>query len=99
MEDQSARGVFATSNGQKYVAQLSKHWSHKPGAVINKQASAITFENGNSVSFEILPDQLGVIVLTPEEDDLTHWQSVVESHLKRVAFREDFKLKWHKDAT
>ena len=94
MTDQFARGVFATSNGQRYVTQLSKHWSHKPGTVINEQTSTITFENGNSVAFDILPDQLGVVAHTPADGDLTHWQSVVETHLKRFAFREDFNLKW-----
>ena len=95
MADQSAHGVFVTPNGQKYVAQLRKHWLHKPGTVIDEAVNTITFENGNSVAFDIAPEQLTVIANTPEGGDLGHWQNVVEDHLKRFAFREDFKFAWH----
>ena len=83
-----------TPNGQKYVAQLGKHWSHKPGTVIDGENDTITFENGCRVAFDITPDQLCVVASTPEGVDLAHWQSVIEDHLKRFAFREEFKLEW-----
>ena len=94
MVQQSARAVVSTQNGQKYVTQLCKHWSHKAGTTIDEAQGTIVFENGNHVAFGVAPNQLTVIASTPSDGDLVHWQNVVENHLKRFAFREEFSLVW-----
>lgn len=94
MSSTHAKGSMKTPNGQKYVLQLFKHWSHKPGAVIDDAKGTIAFEGGNGIIFDVQSECLNIDAHIGAEGDLEHWKSVVESHLKRFAFREEFDLVW-----
>ena len=94
MADKIATGSLTTLNAQKYINQLCKHWSHKAGAMIDETAGKIAFDTGNHLDLEPSPDRLEILASTDSDGDLEHWKTVVEAHLKRFAFREDFDLKW-----
>ena len=82
-------GTFPTPNGSKYLQQLCKHFAHKievqhdetsgtvhlPFAV----AQLVADDSGLSVRFELAHLQ-----------DVERAQSVIDKHLARFAFREDF---------
>ena len=94
MADRTARSVFRTKNGAKYIAQLGKHWAHKPGTTVDETLGTINFQNGNKVAFDLASDQLTVIASTPADGDIDRWKDVVENHLMRFAFREKSDLSW-----
>ena len=83
-----------TTNGEKYVLQLFKHWSYKPGATLDESQRAIVFEGGNRVVFDVQGDSLDVNANVGPTGDLEHCKTEVESHLKRFAFRENVQLVW-----
>ncbi|WP_319826531.1 4-hydroxy-2-oxoheptanedioate aldolase [Thalassovita sp.] len=94
LPDQVATGRAATANGSKYLQQLCKHWAHKAKAEFDAAKGTIVFEGGNGL--EMVADETGLQVTASvgPRGDLARWQDVVEKHLKRFAFREDFQLDW-----
>lgn len=87
-------GTYETPHGSKYLQQLCKHFAHKIDVSFNETEGTCGFqmgpaylsanESGLSVRFE-LKDQAGVA-------DAKH---VIDAHLERFAFREDFTgLAW-----
>ena len=94
MQSSHATGHFKTVNGQKYVMQLSKHWAHKPGTVIDADAGTIDFDGGFGLAFLVEPEVLSLKAHIATGGDLEHWKGIVESHLMRFAFREDAVLEW-----
>ena len=94
MLEKSAHGRLSTTSGRRYMLQLFKHWSHKPGTVIDEDQGTIAFEAGNRLTFTVGENALSMVATVGQGADLAHWQGVVETHLKRFAFREEFDLVW-----
>ena len=94
-----AHGRAATGSASRYLQQLCKHWSHKATSEFDATHGTITFENGKRVEMTSTEGLLKVVVSVPEGDDLEQWKTVIDQHLTRFAFREEFDLEWQVDAT
>ncbi|AJE45537.1 DUF2218 domain-containing protein [Celeribacter indicus] len=86
----SSTGRFQTENAQKYLTQLAKHFGHKLDVK----------EEGNTAHFPLPvgpatgvahPDALVFDVTAEDEEGLVRAKAIVDNHLERFAFREEFK--------
>lgn len=94
LPDQTTTGTANTNAASKYLQQLCKHWSHKAEATFDETQGAITFDTGDRLTMAATPDQLEVLATTGPRGDIERWKGVIEAHLGRFAFREDFVLVW-----
>ncbi|MGH1416423.1 MAG: aldolase/citrate lyase family protein [Pelagimonas sp.] len=94
LPDQTATGNAKTEAASKYLQQLCKHWSHKAETQFDAATGQITFANGNRIEMTATSDALNVVATTGPRGDLMRWRRVIEQHLTRFAFREDFELQW-----
>ncbi|GLS32880.1 hypothetical protein SAMN04488498_10884 [Mesorhizobium albiziae] len=82
-----ATGHFATEHGQKYLAQLCKHFSHKIEVEYSERHGECRFEIGTAV-LDAEPGALAIKVAAEDAERLHQVKAVVEDHLVRFAFRE-----------
>lgn len=90
----SVTGLFETPNAQKYLTQLCKHFGHKIPTRIEGNQGWITFEAGE---VELFADdtQLKAVLSPASEEGRTRLPTVIDNHLKRFAFREEFEaMSW-----
>lgn len=85
----TATGRFDTPNGSKYLQQLCKHFAHKVPASHTDTEGRVEFSIGLA---EMRADETGLTVTVTGDSDenLGHLKEVIDSHLKRFAFREEF---------
>lgn len=93
-DEQLARGRSQTASGSRYLQQLCKHWSHKAAVEFDPTQGSVSFESGNRVELRAGDDALEILVAAPPDGDLDQWKVVVEKHLVRFAFREEFTIEW-----
>ena len=94
LPDQSVTGVAQTSAGSKYLQQLCKHWSHKAEVFFDDTQGSVAFASGNAVTLTADENSLTISAATGPRGDLARWQEVIEAHLARFAFREEFSIDW-----
>jgi hypothetical protein len=88
--------TIVTENGGRYISQLCKHFGHKVPATLGEREGQITFEAGE-VHLRASPATLMILADAAEADGLARLEGVVESHLKRFAFREpDLAVEWRR---
>ncbi|OCP00456.1 MULTISPECIES: DUF2218 domain-containing protein [unclassified Ensifer] len=85
---QEATTHFATEEGQKYLAQLCKHFAHKIDVEQAGDRAELRFSCGTGY-LHATPDGLNIRARSPDDADLDDTKSVIESHLLRFAFREE----------
>ncbi|WP_204115219.1 DUF2218 domain-containing protein [Shimia biformata] len=87
---QELTGTFATPNGSKYLQQLCKHFSHKINVEYSETEGVCSFPMGQAF---LSADADGLTVRFELEDAETvdRARSVIDSHLARFAFRENFE--------
>ena len=86
--------TIVTENGQRYMAQLCKHFAHRVPAILGEREGKISFDSGE-VHLRASPATLMIRAEAGAKDALTRLEGVVESHLKRFAFREpDLAVEW-----
>lgn len=88
-------GTFSTPNGGKYIRQLCKHFAHKIETGTREAENGGTegelhFEMGTAY-MSADPQRLTVRFELENDDALAAAQHVIDGHLERFAFREDFK--------
>jgi len=83
-------GHFATPNGSKYLQQLCKHFGHKIDVEFTENEGTATFAFGAA---KLTSDESGLTIRfeLKDADTLPAAKGVIDSHLERFAFREDFK--------
>ncbi len=83
-------GTFATPNGSKYLQQLCKHFAHKIEVSHSDTEGTCNFPMGQAL---LSADDAGLTVrfALKDQDAVTPARNVIDSHLERFAFREDFK--------
>lgn len=88
MSDQkpSDTGVFRTPNASKYLQQLCKHFGHKAPVEISADTGRVELSIGVA---EMLADA-ETLTVTVTGDDLPRLREVIDKHLARFAFREEF---------
>ncbi|MES0826885.1 aldolase/citrate lyase family protein [Ruegeria sp. SCP11] len=94
LPDQSASGVVQTAAASKYLQQLCKHWSHKAEVSFDPTQGSVSFPGGNRVALTADDNSLTVTATTGPRGNLAKWQEVIETHLVRFAFRENFQINW-----
>ncbi len=90
MQEQSqAVGRFDSRNARKYMTQLCKHFGHKVPSSVDGDSGQVIFAIGKA---EMAADDtnLTVILTGADAEALTQMQHIIDDHLKRFAFREDF---------
>ena len=92
MQDRiETRGHFATQNAAKYLAQLCKHFGHKVPSEVSEDGRRgdVRFAMGEA---ELSADEVGLtaILRGADRDAVDRMRPIIDDHLKRFAFREDF---------
>lgn len=82
-------GQFLTPNGQKYLVQLCKHFGHKVPVEQVGDDGTIRFAMGEAHLTATETALLAKLVGATEEAAVQLGQ-IIDDHLKRFAFREDF---------
>ena len=94
LPDQTVSGTAKTDAASKYLQQLCKHWSHKAETSFDADKGQVSFPGGDRVDMTASADSLSITATTGPRGDLAQWQQVIEAHLVRFAFREEFKIDW-----
>lgn len=88
-----------TAHAHRYLVQLCKHFGHRAPAAFDARNGHIRFEAGE-VRLRSAPETLMVIAEAAEPEGLERLEKVVESHLKRFAFREpELAVDWSRPRT
>jgi hypothetical protein len=86
--------TIVTDSSHRYMSQLCKHFGHRVPTVLGEREGRITFEAGE-VHLRASPATLMIRLEAAEPEGVARLESVVESHLKRFAFREpDLAVAW-----
>lgn len=83
-------GIFRTESGSKYLQQLCKHFGHKLPSEFTPEKGYIEFGFGRvnlTADSRALNVQIDLVDDTPPGTA----QNVIDRHLERFAFREEFK--------
>jgi hypothetical protein len=83
-----------TGHANRYLQQLSKHWSHKFAVEFDPHHSQIDFGDGRKVDLKATDAALDIEVTSTDESKLPQLQEVVAVHIKRFAFREELDFNW-----
>ncbi|WP_312161315.1 DUF2218 domain-containing protein [Phenylobacterium sp.] len=87
-----------TANAGRYMVQLCKHFGHKVPAEWNDHEGKITFEMGEA-ALRAAPETLMLVAQAGDLESLSRLEKVMDSHLKRFAFREpDMAVEWRRGA-
>lgn len=86
----SLTGYFATPNGSKYLQQLCRHFAHKIDATCSETEGRCAFDLGVA---HLNADDKGLTVRFDLQDPkhIDGAKGVIDSHLVRFAFRENFE--------
>ncbi|MBB94133.1 MAG: 2,4-dihydroxyhept-2-ene-1,7-dioic acid aldolase [Rhodobacteraceae bacterium] len=82
-------GVFATPNASRYLQQLCKHFAHKVAVDYDDNTGRADLPPGPAV-MTATPKDLTVVVEAVDEDGIALARHIIDDHLTRFAFREDF---------
>lgn len=83
-------GRFSTSNASGYLQQLCKHFAHKFEVRHDPAAGEIALPPG-PVRLRANEIELTIEVAAADEAGLETARRIIESHLARFAFREEFQ--------
>lgn len=86
----SSVGCFPTSHASNYLQQLCKHFAHKVEVTFDESSAKAALPPGPC---EMWADrsELRIEVSAKDAEGLQAAQRIVDSHLVRFAFREEFK--------
>lgn len=83
-----------TTDPQRIMKRLSKHWAHKLDVVLEDNRSTITLPMGECLL--ICHEQILEVQLTANTDeDLTTLKNVVADHLERMAKPEELNIQFN----
>ncbi|MBO9409612.1 DUF2218 domain-containing protein [Shimia sp. R9_1] len=87
-------GRFETLHARKYLQQLGKHFAHKVEVSFSETYCCVSFPFGQA-TISASETALDVSLSGETEEALSRGRLVIDSHLKRFAFREAFEeMKW-----
>jgi len=85
---------IATANARRYMIQLCKHFGHKRPTTYDDVSGSVGFDMGEA-KMSAEPDALVIAASGPDASSAARVAEVMESHLKRFAFREpDLVVGW-----
>lgn len=87
---------WQTENGAKYLVQLCKHFAHKIEVEYSQTHGECRFSCGTAL-LDADDRGLRMQAKSPDLDQLTETEQVIERHLVRFAFRENLEtLDWQR---
>ncbi|MCT4557130.1 MAG: DUF2218 domain-containing protein [Pelagimonas sp.] len=87
-------GVFKTPHAGKYIQQLCKHFAHKVPVEFDATKGHADLPTGPAKMIA-LKDALRIEITGKDQAALVRARFIIDSHLERFAFREDFKtMRW-----
>jgi hypothetical protein len=92
-----AQARIATTQGQRTMTQLCKHWGHKFPVSYDATQGSIELPAG-TCRLEVGADALSIRIEAKEASSLPRLEQVVEEHIKRFAFREQLAFDWTRSA-
>ena len=84
------RGRFRTPHASRYLQQLCKHFAHKVEASFDATSGVIALPSG-PVRLTAQEGELVATVTAPDAEGLARSRGIIDRHLERFAFREDFR--------
>lgn len=88
--------TIRTEHAQRYMTQLCKHFAHRVPATVEGREGRIHFEMGEA-ALRASPDSLLLVGEAADPEGLARLEQVIESHLKRFAFREpELAVDWRR---
>jgi len=94
----TSTGRFDTPNAQKYLQQLCKHFAHKVEVQFDAARGTIALGMGPA-TLHATDGALTAEVTAPTPEELDHARQIIDNHLARFAFREEFEaMAWQLDA-
>ncbi|KIC20021.1 DUF2218 domain-containing protein [Leisingera sp. ANG-Vp] len=92
------QGRFETPNAEKYLQQLCKHFSHKVDVQFDTRQGTIALGTGPA-ALHAADGVLAAEISAPDAAELNHARQIIDTHLARFAFREDFEgMAWQSGA-
>lgn len=89
-------GRFATGSASKYLQQLCKHFAHKIEVRYDATSGEAALPPGPA-TLTAEPDELVIRITAPDEAGLVRARAVIDDHLARFAFRENFEqMSWER---
>lgn len=85
-----SHGRFETPNASRYLQQLCKHFAHKTEVAFDETRGTAKLPGGPAI-LSAADDALIVTLEAADAEGLAKSKYVIDSHLERFAFREDFK--------
>lgn len=93
-DDLCSTGRFASEHAHRYMTQLCKHFGHKIPAKVEGDQGSITFDIGMA-RLTAASSDLTCRVTGADAAAIERLQDIVDRHLARFAFREDFaRMDW-----
>ncbi|WP_424934100.1 DUF2218 domain-containing protein [Amaricoccus macauensis] len=90
----SDTGTFSTPQASKYLQQLCKHFGHKVDVTFDETSGNVAFPMGPA-TLEATNGTLQITVTGTAPEDIEKGREVIDSHLARFAFREEFEaMNW-----
>ena len=91
-------GRFDTPNASKYLQQLCKHFAHKVAVEHDEIRGTVTLGMGPA-TLQASETTLTAEVTAPGAADLAEARDIIDRHLARFAFREEFEaMTWQSAA-
>ena len=87
-------GRAETANASRYLQQLCKHWGHKFETEFDPSHGRIAFDADTVCHLDAGPERLSVRLDAVDPARAERMKKVIEDHLRRFAFREEFVLVW-----
>ena len=90
----SLTGTYDTPNGSRYLQQLCKHFGHKVQANCTESSGFAALGFGDT-TFAASDRLLTVSIALKDGESPQDAQRMIDAHLARFAFREDFEtMSW-----
>lgn len=86
----TSTGRFETAQGSKYLQQLCKHFAHKVAVEYDAKQGWADLPPGRA-ELKVEDDALVVMVQASDTQGLSVAKYIIDKHLERFAFREEFK--------
>ena len=84
----TATGFAACEKPARYIQQVVSHWGHKMATTYEDGVGAFPFSDVTSAVMQVLPDGIGITLITENHDENVRMRGVIERHIDRFAFRE-----------
>lgn len=86
----TATGTYTTENASKYLVQLCKHFAHKIEVDYDNTSGSCSFPMGTA-TMQADETLLTVNIKVSDNEALKQVKHVIDIHLVKFAFREDFQ--------